>query len=92
MRTVLSSSRQGGLPQTRLLNFPLGYGPGDTPPQDLLQGMLGYHLQCMMGYHPPPMNRMTDRQVYKHNLCKLRLQVIKIRLNNEATAVVQMEK
>ena len=24
-----------------------------TPPGDLLQGMLGYHLQCMLGYHPP---------------------------------------
>ena len=28
-------------------------GPGD-PPGDLLQGMLGYHLQCMLEYHPPP--------------------------------------
>ena len=26
----------------------------------LLQGMLGYHLQCMLGYHPHPVNRMTD--------------------------------
>ena len=25
-----------------------------SPPRDLLQGMLGYHLQCMLGYHPPP--------------------------------------
>ena len=25
------------------LNFPLGFGPGN------LQGMLGYHLQCMLG-------------------------------------------
>ena len=38
------------------LNFPLGCGPGNlqgmldtTPPGDLLQGMLGYHLQCMLG-------------------------------------------
>ena len=23
------------------------------PPGDLLQGMLGYHLQCMLGLHPP---------------------------------------
>ena len=43
-------------PQARLLNFPLGCGPGD------LQGMLGYHLQCMLGYHPP-VNRIT-------NMCK----------------------
>ena len=26
---------------------------GIPPPADLLQGMLGYHLQCMLGYHPP---------------------------------------
>ena len=27
----------------------------ETPDQahPLLQGMLGYHLQCMLGYHPP---------------------------------------
>ena len=29
-------------------NFPLGCGPGD-PPGDLLQGMLEYYLQCMLG-------------------------------------------
>ena len=29
---------------------PLGAG---TPPGDLLQGMLGYHLQGMLGYQPP---------------------------------------
>ena len=40
-------------PQARPLNFPHGCGPGD------LQGMLGYHLQCMLGYHPP-VDRMTD--------------------------------
>ena len=28
------------------LNFPLGCGPGN------LQGILGYRLQCMLGYHP----------------------------------------
>ena len=34
---------------------------GIPPPGDLLQGMLGYHLQCMLGYHPPPhVDRMTD--------------------------------
>ena len=26
-------------------------------PRDLLQGMLGYHMQCMLGY---PLNRITD--------------------------------
>ena len=31
------------------------------PPLGDLQGMLGYHLQCMLGYHPSPVNRMTDR-------------------------------
>ena len=48
-----------GDPLARPLNIPLGCGPGNlqdmlgyTPP-NLLQGMLGYHLQCMLGYHPP---------------------------------------
>ena len=26
---------------------------GIPPPRDLQQGMLGYHLQSMLGYHPP---------------------------------------
>ena len=43
-------------PQARLLNFPAGCGPGD------LQGMLGYHLPCMLVYLPP-VNRMNDRHV-----------------------------
>ena len=30
-----------------------GCGPGDPPPEDL-QGMLGYHLQCMLGYLTAP--------------------------------------
>ena len=55
MRTARSSNRPGGLHQ----ETPLGAdSPGSRPP--LLQGMLGYHLQCLMGYHPP-MNRMTVR-------------------------------
>ena len=33
----------------RCINFPFGCGPGN------LQGMLGYHLQCILGYHPPPL-------------------------------------
>ena len=33
------------------LESPPGCGPGDPL---LLQGMLGYHLQCMLGYHPLP--------------------------------------
>ena len=48
--------------------LPPGCGPGNLqgmleyhPPRDLLQGMLGYHLQCMLGYHHPLVNRMTDR-------------------------------
>ena len=43
----------------RPLNFPLGVGLetckaccDTTLPGDLLQGMLGYHLQCMLGYTP----------------------------------------
>ena len=34
-----------------LLQGMLGY-----PPRDLLQGILGYHLQYMLGYHPSPPN------------------------------------
>ena len=38
-------------PQARPLNLTLGCGPGDPPVQDIL----GYHLQCMLGYHPLPL-------------------------------------
>ena len=33
---------------------------------------------CMLGYHTPhpPVNRMNDRHLQKHNLCKLRLQAV----------------
>ena len=61
-----------GDPLARPLNFLLGVGLEtckacwDTPPGDLLQGMLGYHLQCMLGYHPPPVDRLR----------KLRLRVV----------------
>ena len=34
---------------------------GIPPPPGDLQGILGYHLQCMLGYHPPP--PWTDRHV-----------------------------
>ena len=30
------------------------------PPQDLLQGMLGYHLQSMHAWIAPPVNRIKD--------------------------------
>ena len=64
-RPVNSTSPLGvGLetPPARPLNFPLGVGLEtckacwDTtyPPGDLLQGMLGYHMQCMLGYRSPP--------------------------------------
>ena len=36
-------------------NFPLGCGTGN------LQGMLGYYLQCMLGYHHPPPREQNDR-------------------------------
>ena len=61
-----------GDPPARLFNFPLGCGPEDPPGQTPqlpprcgpgdLQGMLGYHLQCMLGYHPPPLpvNRIIN--------------------------------
>ena len=29
-------------------------------PHPLLQGMLGYHLQCILGYHLPPTHGQTD--------------------------------
>ena len=45
--------RPGDPPLARPLNFPPGCGPGN------LQGMLGYHLQCMLRYHPP-VNRILD--------------------------------
>ena len=52
-------------PPARPLNFHPGCGPGDLEgmlgyhtPRDLLQGILGYHLQCMLEYHPP-VNRIT---------------------------------
>ena len=64
MRTVRSSSRPGGVststprdqapPRSRPPLRP-GTPPGTDPPEpgtspgDLLQGMLGYHLQCMLG-------------------------------------------
>ena len=33
--------------------IPTAMHAGIAPPRDLLQGMLGYHLQCMLGWHPP---------------------------------------
>ena len=49
-------------PLARPLNFPPGCAPRNlqsmlryhTLPRDLLQGQLGYYLQCMLGYHPHP--------------------------------------
>ena len=54
MRTVRNSSRLlwgGGLhTHTPLEQTVLGAAtPRGGTPQDLLQGMLGYHLQCMLG-------------------------------------------
>ena len=52
-------------PLARPLNFPWGVGLEtckacwDTHRD--LQGMLGYHLQCMLGYQPP--HGQNDRQV-----------------------------
>ena len=42
-------------PLARPLNFPPGCGPGN------LQGMLGYHLQCMLGYIPPGVGLETPQ-------------------------------
>ena len=53
---------RGDPPPGKNPQLPPGCGPGNLkdmlgyhlhPPGDLLQGMLGYHLQCMLGYHPP---------------------------------------
>ena len=38
-----------------------------TTPPDLLQGMLGYHLQCMLGYQPP-VDRILDTRFWKYYL------------------------
>ena len=40
---------------------------GIPPPGDLLQGMLGYHLQCMLG-NPPPPGRILDTCYSKYYL------------------------
>ena len=86
MRTARSSScLRGGLPQcvlgytpwvwawrpplARPLKLPPGCGPGD------LQGMLGYHLQGMLGY-PPPCEQ-NHGHVQKHNLAPTSLQALK---------------
>ena len=54
LETSLGVGGPGDPPKARPLNFPPGCGPGD-----LLQDILGYHLQCMLGYHPP-VNSITD--------------------------------
>ena len=55
---VSDSVQRGGLPQCACWDTPLEAGThpgsknpplGADPPGDLLQGMLGYHLQCMLG-------------------------------------------
>ena len=33
---------------------------GIPPPRRYLQGMLGYHLKCMLGYHTPPPQLWTE--------------------------------
>ena len=40
---------------------PLGVGL-ETPGDLLLQGMLEYHLQCMLRYHPPPPPREQNHR------------------------------
>ena len=61
LRTKMHSSRMRTL---RITGHLLAGGVSSTPPRavnppgagtprDLLQGMLGYHLQCMLGYHTP---------------------------------------
>ena len=32
----------------------------------LVQGILGYHLQCVLGYHPTPVNRILDTRYWKY--------------------------
>ena len=39
-----------------------------TPPGDLLQGMLGYLLQCMLGYTPPSGDLLQGMLGYTHPL------------------------
>ena len=46
------------------------------PPQDLLQGMLGYHLKCILGYHTPHPHEQNHRHIEKHNLAPTSLRVV----------------
>ena len=64
----------GDPPSQIPLNFPLGVGLEtplarslSTSPPGNQEGMLGYHLQCMLGYHPPSPEQ-NDRQVKKYYL------------------------
>ena len=52
------AARHAGIPPT----MHAGIAPPRSrhPLRDLLQGMLRYHLQCMLGQHPSPVNRITD--------------------------------
>ena len=46
------------------------------PPRDLLQGMLGYHLKCMLGYQTPHPHEQNHRHIEKHNLAPTSLLVV----------------
>ena len=47
-----------GIPQEQM---PPGPGTPQEQAAPLLQGMLGYHLKCMLGYHTP--REQNDKQV-----------------------------
>ena len=58
-----------GDPTSQTPQLPPGGGPGG------LQGMLGYHTPNPPN-PPSPINRMTEREVYKHNLRKFCLRAV----------------
>ena len=53
-------------PPARPLSLPPGCGPGDPP----MQGILGYYLQGMLEYHPPPPGYLQGMLRY-HLQCML---------------------
>ena len=65
MRAIHNSGRllAGGLlhtpwrPAARHAGIPCASHAGIPPAQDLLEVMLGYHLQGMLGYQPPPQKK-----------------------------------
>ena len=58
-----AARQRPGDPSDQTPQLPPGCGPGD-PPGDLLQGMLVYRLQGMLGCHPPPVDLLQGMLGY----------------------------